>query len=138
MMVEAKNLLLRLMTEKDRTVIMSAAEHVVLARRQILKEAWQPRRFVHFVESGMVSSIAVFDENPAGELGLEGYEGMAGTSLLFGDDRAAATLRVDAHGEAYRLPAQVFSEILLHSSTLRSFLLRFARASATGSLHGSG
>lgn len=130
MMPEARNLLLRLMTEKDRTVIMSAAEHVVLARRQILEEAWQSRRFVHFIESGMVSSLAVFDVKPAGELGLVGYEGMTGTSLLFGDDRAASTLHVDTPGEAYRLPAKVLSEILLHSDTLLPFLLRFARAQA--------
>lgn len=129
-MPEIRNLLLRLMADDDRKAIMSAAEHVVLVRRQLLDEAWRPRRFVHFIESGAISAISFVEGKPAGELLVVGYEGMTGTSLLFEDYRSVATLRADSDGDAYRLPADVFSRILHHKSTLLPFLLRFARAQA--------
>lgn len=129
-MPEITNLLLRLMPEEDRMAIMSAATRVALTRRQILDEAWRPCRCVHFIESGTVSALSVAGGTHAGELGVVGYEGMTGTSLLFGDDQSEAALRVDVAGYAYRVPAAVFVGLLRRRPALAPFLLRFARSQA--------
>jgi hypothetical protein len=59
---------------------------------------------------------------------MVGFEGVTGSSLIMGDDRATHDCYVQMAGGAKRIDAAAFSEILNQSSTLRPFLLRYVHA----------
>ena len=65
------------------------------------------------------------------EVGFIGFEGMTGSSLVMGDDRAPHACFVQLEGEAIRIEAGAFNAALAASATLRMFLLRFVNALQT-------
>ncbi len=101
---------------------------VVLASRQPLYRADAPIRAVYFVESGMVSLVATLDDGMQAEVGVIGYEGMLGISLLSGNDASFVESMVQIPGHALRMTARDFRQEIEVNPTLRAILLRYNEA----------
>jgi CRP-like cAMP-binding protein len=68
------------------------------------KEPGEPVPAIYFPRSGLISVVAVTAAAERIEVGMIGFEGMTGHSLLLGSDRALNQVIVQSHVEALRLP----------------------------------
>lgn len=122
---DARNLLLRALSPGDWRLLQPALKPVDLQLRAVLSEPSGPIRHVDFVESGIVSVVAVAGERQI-EVALIGHEGMTGVPLLHGMRGAPDLVNVQASGSALRIDADDFRDALDASSSLRGSLLRYA------------
>jgi CRP-like cAMP-binding protein len=124
----SRNRLLSALPPEDCGRLLPRLELVELCLRQVILAPNKPIPSVLFPLSGWISNLVMLEDGDAGEVGLIGWEGMAGLPLLYGDDRSPVESIVQAPGEALRLGAEAFREALGESSALRAVLLRYALA----------
>jgi CRP-like cAMP-binding protein len=87
-----------------------------------------PIEVVHFVETGVVSALASFEDGAFVEVGMVGREGLVGLPLVLGGDASPTEARVQIAGTALRLDAKVFREELGRSPAWGALLLRYVLA----------
>lgn len=116
------------MAPGDFALLQPRLESVALALNARLVRPGIPIPAIHFVESGIVSSIALAPDGERIELAVVGREGMIGVPLLLGTDQTPHEVCVQASGLAWALPAEALHEALARSSGLQSLLLRYAQA----------
>ena len=102
---QARNRLLAALSPDDYAHLEPMLERVPLQFHATLVAANKPIRYVHFPESGIVSSIADL-ENERVEVGVIGREGFVGVPVVLGTDRTPNTNIVQAPGEALRITPQ--------------------------------
>jgi CRP-like cAMP-binding protein len=103
-------------------------EPVELPYGQSLYLPERPITAVHFVETGVVSTLASFKDGALVEVGVIGREGLVGLPLILGADAAPIEARVQMAGTALRLDAEAFREELGQSPAWGALLLRYALA----------
>jgi len=126
-----RNQLLRRMPADDLALLEPHMQRCDLPLRQILVSPNIPIEAVYFIERGIGSVVASTTSGHEAEVGFIGFEGMTGSSLVMGDDRAVHACYVQLEGEAIRIEAGPFNAALAASATLRMFLLRFVNALQT-------
>src|SRR5512140_3572050 len=77
-----RNQLLRLLSQKQLSVLMSKAERVELKPRQVIHHWRLPLEHVYFIETGLISISAKVDEGRFVEVWLIGSEGMVGARYV--------------------------------------------------------
>lgn len=122
-----RNNLLNLIPRKDFHALSPSLEHVVLEERHILERPQQKIEFVYFIETGVASIVAFSPDGKEIEIGLVGYEGMSGGSLILGDTVSPFECYTQMKGSAYRLPADAFMRVLEQSAPLTRFMNQYAR-----------
>jgi CRP-like cAMP-binding protein len=100
-------------------------EVVPLAFRQILLQPQEPILYVYFPTSGLVSLLAVMEDNTAVEIGIVGDEGMVGIPLFLGTDRCTFRAIVQIPGEAVRLRANVFKQAIAQFEPFSLWIQRY-------------
>jgi CRP-like cAMP-binding protein len=125
---EVRNRLLAKMLPEDLALLTPHLEMIALKERQVLEVPHKPITHVYFVETGVVSVVAVNDEDHRIEVGVIGKEGMTGVSLVMGDDRAQHSAYMQIGGEGQRMPAAAFIEAMNSSASLRNLMLKSAHA----------
>jgi CRP-like cAMP-binding protein len=123
-----RNELLRKMSAQDLALLEPSLHRIALPLRMPLVTPDIPIEAVYFIEHGIASVVARTSGGHEAEIGFIGYEGMAGYSLVMGDDRSPQACFVQLEGEAMRIDAGSFSAALATSPTLRLFLLRFVNS----------
>ena len=93
-----QNLILRRLSRDDRALLEPKLESVDLPLRKVLEQANKPIKAIYFPESGF-ASVVVNTGKPI-EVGLIGYEGMTGLSVVLGHDRNANETYVQAREKA--------------------------------------
>ncbi len=83
---------------------------------------------VLFVQAGLISMLANFQDGARIEVGLVGSEGMIGLPLLFGTVTSPVEAIVQAAGSAWRLPADAFQAAMTKLPSLVGLLLRYVDA----------
>ncbi len=121
-----RNRLLQALPAADLTELWPHLEPVELKFRDVLQVPEQPMQAVYFVDTGMVSMLATLEDGDAAEVGLVGHEGMIGLPLLLDDDQNDLEALVQAPGEAHRMSASTFREMLERLPSLRRLLNRYA------------
>lgn len=121
-----RNLLLAALPPEDYEVLAAAMEFVDLKPREVLIAPNAPIEYVHFPESGIISTVAVTAEGYRIEVGVTGREGFMGTPLVMGVDRTPHEGFVQVDATALRLPASAFVALLEERAALRALLLRYA------------
>jgi hypothetical protein len=103
------NRLLAALSRADLALLQPHLKHGPLRLRQELE--WPNRRidYVYFPHAGIASVVAVQANDTRVEVGLIGYEGMTGTSILLGSDRTPHSTYIQAAGEGQRIGALKFS-----------------------------
>jgi CRP-like cAMP-binding protein len=121
----SRNRLLAVLSHADRDLLTPALETVDLVVRHVLEAPNDPISHVYFVESGLVSVVGAAAPNHRIEIGMVGYEGMTGLSIVLGDDRSANETLVQSSGSALRITTGSLREMLDASRSLTASLLRY-------------
>jgi hypothetical protein len=85
------------------TQLWSRLDAVELPLRKVLHEPGKPITAVYFPETSYVSMLAHMQDGDAAEVGLAGYEGMAGLPVLLGADHDDIEAMVQSPGIALRM-----------------------------------
>ncbi len=123
-----RNRLIARMRAEDWALLAPNLEPVALKERQIVEVPGKPITHVHFLEVGVVSVVAVNQEDHRIEVGVIGYEGMTGVPLVMGDTRAQHSAYMQIPGSGHRISAAAFVEALKRSSSLAQLMLKSAQA----------
>lgn len=124
---DVRNRLLTKMTDQDWFLLAPHLESVTLKERQVVEVPNRPITHVYFVETGVVSVVAVNAEDHRIEVGVIGKEGMTGYPLVFGDDRAQHSAYMQIGGSGRRMAAATFVDAMKQSASLRALVLKSAQ-----------
>jgi CRP-like cAMP-binding protein len=121
------NRILRGLPRDEYARLLPRLTPVRLRLKEVLVEPDAPIRDVHFVREGIVSMVA--DEQDGGtiEVATIGPEGFAGLPLLHDADRMPYRLIVQVEGDAWRLPAAAFRQLVEERPAVRRVLHRYAQ-----------
>jgi CRP-like cAMP-binding protein len=104
------NRLLQRVTPAERERVMGSCESVDLVAGDVVSEAGRPFRYVHFPLNALITAVSKSGEHPPLELAMIGNEGMLGSTLALGINRAAHDAHVRGPGTSLRMTAACFSE----------------------------
>ena len=121
---EANHLLARV-PEGERRRLLPLLEPVSLARDQILYEPGDPLTHVYLPSSGMLTLVAVMADGRGVETTTVGREGAVGTSASGYVDPAFTRVVVQVPGEAHRVTAADFEDMVDGSVAFCSAIVRW-------------
>ena len=121
----ARNLLLRALPKDGLGRIFPYLQRVELPHRTIVLRSDSSVEFVYFVEAGTVSMISTLENGAEIEVGMVGFEGFIGLSVLLGAPTSPIEGVVQVSGTALRLSATAFRAALSDIPELRNLLLRY-------------
>ena len=101
-------------------------EAIVLRERQVIEVPNKPIKHAYFIESGVVSVVAVDRDDHRIEVGVIGLEGVTAVPLIMGDSRAQHSAYMQIGGAGHRIPQAPFREIIARSESLRALMLKWA------------
>lgn len=116
------NHLLARMDAEDRAALEMRGRVVRLAGGQVLHEPEDEVLYVHFPRSGAVSLVTTFSDGTGVEGMMIGREGVLDVMSYAGPVRATARAVVQLPGEALRLEASAFREIVRANPGIRAVL----------------
>lgn len=119
-----RNRLLAALSPEDFALIGPVLEPIKLEMRQMLFLAGEAISHVVFPEVGMVSIVADVEEGRF-EVGMAGWEGLAGVPLLLGVGVTPHSAMIQAPGRGYRIAAEQLRPVLEQSASMRSVFLRY-------------
>ena len=126
--VSFRNELLAALAPGDIERLRPQLGRVTLVHDQVLHEQGDPIEDVFFMEAGLASLTADTLDNGAVEVGLTGWEGLVGATVLLNPEaRAVHKAFVQVPGAAWRMRAAVLRQAVEDSSTLRDRCLRYVQ-----------
>jgi CRP-like cAMP-binding protein len=102
-------------------------EQVQLSLGQVLHEAGEIMKYVYFPQNSMISLISHTAAGESVEVGIVGFEGIAGISSVLGVDRSPHETMVQIADGGLRLRMQVLREEFKRSGALQNLLLRYTQ-----------
>jgi CRP-like cAMP-binding protein len=121
----ANNILLGLSPDQS-SQVLPRLEFVRLKLHQVLHEAGETIKSGYFVNSGLMSILAVQPDGKTVEVGLIGKEGFAGLPLLVGYTNSPTRVMVQGDGSAYRCDAETLKQLMRQFPLMEKRLHRFA------------
>ena len=100
---------------------------VELKSGHVLQEVGAPIEHVYFPQGSMISLISDTAAGESVEVGVIGYEGMLGLSLVLGVDRSPYRALVQYPDGAMRMEAQALRDGFKRGGALHDLLLRFTQ-----------
>ncbi len=123
-----KNRLLAALPPAELERYFSGLQPVSLSLKEVLHEQGAPLAHVHFVEEGVVSVLTRMADGTAIEVGMIGFEGIVGTSVLLGAAVANHLALVQVPGSALRMNAAECKAAFDQSAAVRTVMMRFIDA----------
>ena len=120
-----RNKLLKSLLPEDFNILMPHLEPREFELRQQLEEPGKPIKEVVFLERGIASIVAKSPQGRDIEIGLTGFEGVTGTSLLLGVNMTSHWTYMQLAGSGYTIAAERLIAAVAESETLRQHLLLF-------------
>lgn len=114
------------LSPKEYSQILPRLEFVRLKLHQVLHEAGETIKSGYFMNSGMMSILAVQPDGKTVEVGLIGREGFAGLPLLVGYKNGPTRVITQGDGTAYRCDAELLKQFIQQFPELGKRLHRFA------------
>ena len=125
--VAVRNRLLASLAPEDFSLLQPLLEPVALPGRLRLVTPNTTINHAYFLEQGIASVMATTPEGCRIEVGLTGWEGMTGTSILLGTDCTPQESFVQMPGTALRIRADDLRHAVSVSASLHQHLLRFTQ-----------
>ena len=116
-------------TERERLGLR--LELVTVSLGEVLCESNQPIRWAYFLADSIVSLLYTMVNGDTAEIALVGNDGIVGTAIFLGADRAYSRAVVAVAGQSFRIPAMVLLEEFERSAVLQYVLLRYTHALIT-------
>jgi CRP-like cAMP-binding protein len=120
------NTILLSLSREESNQILPRLEFVRLKLHQVLHEAGETIKSGYFVNSGMMSILAVQPDGKTVEVGLIGREGFAGLPLLVGYSSSPTRVMIQGDATAYRCDAETLKQLMRQFPELEQRLHRFA------------
>jgi CRP-like cAMP-binding protein len=122
-----RNRLLRSLSD-DARERLGAMEPIELALRDRLETAGEPIPFVYFLETGLGSVVCELPGPGSIEIGMIGFEGMSGLSLVEHDAQSPFDTFMQVPGTGHRIESARLVEALRESPEIRRLFLLYARS----------
>ena len=106
--------------------LMPLLQPVTLSAGERLLEAGETARFIYFPENSIISCRAEMQDGKSAEVGMIGFEGVAGLTALLGSRPAAHSLNVSVSGSALKINKQEFDRELERAEGLRQSLIAYS------------
>jgi len=106
--------------------LMPLLQPVSLYAGERLSEAGETMRFIYFPESAVLSCRAEMQDGKSTEIGMIGFEGMAGITALVGSLPAVHSLNVSVEGSALRVSTDDFKSEIRRGDGVQQSLLAYA------------
>jgi CRP-like cAMP-binding protein len=126
-MTKYRNRLLAALSADDLALLEPHFEPVALERRFVIETPNKPVENVYFMETGVVSVVAVNGRGERIEVGLIGCEGMSGVTVVMGNHRSPHSTYMQIEGSALRIDSSELRKLLAQSQSLHGLLLHFAQ-----------
>jgi CRP-like cAMP-binding protein len=123
-----RNQLLASLPHETLSSLQPHLKPVSLARGRILYEADEPLTRVYFMETGVVSLVAVFEGGATAEMATVGREGLVGIGAFLGGDSPLGRYVAPTQGLALVVEVSRFRTALQESPTLRAACAAYAQA----------
>ena len=123
-----------MLSSGDLALLRPDLEHVALDVRQVIETPRNAISHVYFVKSGLVSVVGAQRDHSI-EVGMVGYEGMTGLSVVLGDHQPANQTLVQSPGAALRISSRCLRQAMSASPTLSATLLRYVQVFMTQATH---
>jgi CRP-like cAMP-binding protein len=120
------NVILLSLPDKEYDLLRPNLEPLDLPQYKILHESGEKIDFTYFLNDGMASLVALSRDGRSVEVGIVGKEGMVGMSLTAGLQRGTFRAIMQMTGTGVRVRSEIFLDVLLSASSLRSELGRFS------------
>jgi len=120
------NKILTGLRDAEFTHLMPLLQPVSLSAGEWLSEAGETMRFIYFPESAVLSCRAEMQDGKSAEVGMIGFEGMAGITAVMGSLPAAHSLNVSVGGSALRVSTEDLKRELLRGDAIQQSLLAYA------------
>ena len=108
------------------TPLMPFLQPVSLSAGERLLEAGEAMRFIYFPESSVLSCRAEMQDGKSAEVGMIGFEGMAGITAVVGSLPAVHSVSVSVGGSALRVSTEDFKREILRADGVQQSLLTYA------------
>ena len=125
-----RNLLLRRLSATDYACLAPHFESMDFKRGQVFAESGKPIDHVYFPETGIVSQVAITDDNRRLEVGIYGREGFGPAAMVAGVDRTPYEHFVQVEGAGLRIAAAAFTDAFRQSPSLNAVFLRYMQVFA--------
>lgn len=120
------NMLLTRLLVDDAALLQPCLTRVDLTHRQVLVQAGTPIENVYFLENGVASVVEEFEDGAEAEVGLVGYEGLTGVSVILGVDRTPyRTYMQTAGATALQITVTDFLKSVGQSPSLHAVLKKY-------------
>jgi len=124
------NLLLDSLKPSDKSGFASLLEPVPLPLGTRLHAAGEVPRYVHFITSGMASSVAETADGDGVEIAIAGREGLPESLNLIGPARGQVRCFMQAAGTGLRMDFRRFEQEFLRNPALRALVLQHVQYTA--------
>ena len=98
-----KNRLLARLIPKDLDALRPLLQAVDLPLRFELEKPGRRIDSVYFIETGIASMVAIQSNGTRAEVGLIGFEGMSGVSVVLGDHQTPKSIDMQVAGVGHRI-----------------------------------
>jgi CRP-like cAMP-binding protein len=119
------NKILLSLPRQERNQVFEKLEFVRLKLKQVLHDAGETIKSGYFVNSGLISILAVQPDGKSVEVGLIGKEGFVGLPLLVGYHTSPTRTVTQGDGNAYRCDAGSLKILMQECPVLEQQLHRF-------------
>src|SRR2546430_2686028 len=119
------NRLLTALPKDEYESLLLAAETVELIQGKVLYEPGDIITNVYFPNDAAVSLLSVRETGATVEVGLIGFEGMIGSSVILASERIPQRVLVQIPGSAVMIKADSLREHIKRSEIINELLLRY-------------
>jgi CRP-like cAMP-binding protein len=119
-----ENRILISLPAQDRDRMLANLEPVSMPLGAVLYEGSAPIDYVYFLESGMVSLVALTEEGETFEVAVVGFGGLVGAAVFLEEETSQHQAIVQAEGTALRMDTKTFKAECEHTA-LQSLMRRY-------------
>lgn len=124
------NLLIESLPPGDKSLLLELVEPVPLPLRTELFGLGEPPRYVHFITSGLASTVTEMSGGDGLEVGLAGREDVPESLFLLGPQTGQIRCFMQIGGTALRMEFHRFEQIFQHHEAVRRQVLRHVQYDA--------
>lgn len=123
-----KNHILNALSGTDYARLAPHLEFINTTNGQLLYKADQTIDYVYFPDKSMISLVSQMSDGASVEVGVIGFEGMAGLPCLLGVSESLHETMVQIHDGMARMPAHLLREEFKRGGALHDLLLRYTHS----------
>ena len=122
------NRIIDYLPDAEFAAIRPALEAVSLELGDVIYAAGEKITKIYFPTGSVLSALTVMSNGAAVEIGTFGFEGLTGAQLLLSGDSAPSQIICQIAGNAQRMRADVFLELIGQAPMLRRLVYRYTEA----------